>query len=90
MFDKSTRVLARLASLTNGQIPLIGVGGISNAHQAYEKIRAGASAVQLYTAMVYSGLSLVNNIATGLETLLVRDGFANISEATGTGIQDWS
>ncbi|MCH2094506.1 MAG: quinone-dependent dihydroorotate dehydrogenase [Rhodobacteraceae bacterium] len=90
LFDKSTRVLARLASLTNGQIPLIGVGGISNAHQAYEKIRAGASAVQLYTAMVYSGLSLVNDIATGLETLLVRDGFANISEATGTGIQDWS
>ncbi len=90
LFDKSTRVLAHLAQLTQGEIPLIGVGGIGNAAQAYEKIRAGASAVQLYTAMVYSGLSLVKNIAEGLDTLLVRDGFSSVAEATGTGIKDWT
>ena len=55
LFEKSTRVLARLSQLTDGQIPLIGVGGISTGEQAYAKICAGASAVQFYTAMVYGG-----------------------------------
>jgi dihydroorotate dehydrogenase len=87
VFEKSTRVLAKLSAQTD--IPLIGVGGIATAEQAYAKIRAGASAVQLYTALVFGGLSLVNKIARGLETLLERDGFANIHEAVGTGRADW-
>ncbi|MFM2349429.1 MAG: hypothetical protein RIR04_395, partial [Pseudomonadota bacterium] len=58
LFEKSTRVLAQLSKLTQGKLPLIGVGGISNAEQAYAKICAGASAVQIYTAMVYQGLSV--------------------------------
>ncbi|MEE4346450.1 MAG: dihydroorotate dehydrogenase (quinone), partial [Paracoccaceae bacterium] len=89
LFEKSTRVLAQLSQLTDGQIPLIGVGGISSAEQAYQKIRAGASAVQLYTALVYHGLSLVPQIANGLDALLTRDGFASVAEAVGTGRADW-
>ena len=75
--------------MTGGEIPLIGVGGIANADQAYAKIRAGATAVQLYTALIYRGLSLVGEIARGLDSLLARDGFANISEAVGTGRETW-
>ena len=89
LFEKSTRVLARLSQLTDGKLPLIGVGGIGSADQAYAKIRAGASAVQLYSAMVYQGLSLVPQIARGLDALLARDGFASVAEAVGTGRGEW-
>jgi dihydroorotate dehydrogenase len=89
LFEKSTRVLAQLSKLTEGRMPLIGVGGVGSAEQAYEKIRAGASAVQLYTAMVYEGLSLVPRILTGLEALLERDGFETVSQAVGSGREDW-
>ena len=89
LFEKSTRVLARLSQLTHGLLPLIGVGGVESAEQAYEKIRAGATAVQLYTAMVYQGLSMVPKVATGLDALLARDGYANVSLAVGTGRRAW-
>ncbi|MBM1556114.1 quinone-dependent dihydroorotate dehydrogenase [Sulfitobacter mediterraneus] len=87
LFDKSTRVLARLSTMTD--IPLVGVGGIATAEHAYTKIRAGASAVQLYTALVYGGLSMVSDIATGLDGLLARDGFATVADAVGTNKEDW-
>ena len=90
LFERSTRVLARLSHLTRGRLPLIGVGGVGSAEQAYAKIRAGASAVQLYSALVYSGLSLVPQIAEGLDRLLARDGFAHVSEAVGSGRDDWA
>ena len=89
LFERSTRVLAQLSRLTTGNLPLIGVGGVASAEQAYAKIRAGASAVQLYTALVYQGLSMVGEIVTGLETLLARDGFSRVAEAVGTGRGDW-
>lgn len=89
LFEKSTRVLAHLSQLTKGRLPLIGVGGVSSAEDAYQKIRAGASAVQLYTAMVYQGLSLVPRIVRGLDSLLQRDGFASVAEAVGTGRDGW-
>ncbi|MBW0159087.1 quinone-dependent dihydroorotate dehydrogenase [Sedimentimonas flavescens] len=89
LFEKSTRVLAQMFRLTQGKLPLIGVGGVSTAEQAYEKIRAGASAVQLYTAMVYGGLSLAAEIARGLDALLARDGFGSVSQAVGTGRDKW-
>ena len=89
LFEKSTRVLALLSKLTGGKLPLIGVGGISNAEQAYAKIRAGASAVQLYSALVYHGLSLVPQIAHGLDVLLARDGFSNVADAVGTARGEW-
>jgi dihydroorotate dehydrogenase len=89
LFEKSTRVLARLSQLTAGEMPLIGVGGIASAEQAYAKIRAGASAVQLYSALVYQGMSLVSEIARGLDRLLARDGFGSVAEAVGTGRDAW-
>ena len=89
LFERSTQVLARLSELTDGNLALIGVGGISNAEDAYAKIRAGATAIQLYSALVYSGLSLVQDITTGLDALLLRDGFASVAEAVGTGRTDW-
>jgi dihydroorotate dehydrogenase len=78
-----------LSELTGGEMPLIGVGGIASAEQAYAKIRAGASAVQLYSALVYQGMSLVTEIARGLERLLARDGFGSVAEAVGTGRDAW-
>ena len=89
VFEKSTRVLAQLSKLTAGKLPLIGVGGVSNAEQAYAKIKAGASAVQLYTALVYGGMGLVKEIVTGLDALLEKDGFANVADAVGTGREEW-
>ena len=90
LFEKSTRVLAKLSKLTAGNaLPLIGVGGVSNADQAFAKIKAGASAVQLYTALVFGGMALVKEIVTGLDTLLERDGFANVADAVGTGREEW-
>lgn len=89
LFEKSTRTLARLSHLTEGKIPLIGVGGIATPDQAWEKIRAGATAVQLYTAMVYEGLSLIPRISRGLETLAQKHGFARVTDATGTGRDRW-
>jgi dihydroorotate dehydrogenase len=89
LFARSTRVLARLSLLTGGRLPLIGVGGIASAEDAWQKIRAGASAVQLYTAMVYGGLSLVAEITRGLDARLAREGFATVADAVGTGREDW-
>ncbi len=89
LFERSTRILAQLSKLTQGKLPLIGVGGIGSADQAYAKIRAGACAVQLYTAMVYQGLSVAADIARGLDTLLERDGFATVAEAIGTNRDPW-
>lgn len=89
LFEKSTRVLAQLSQLTDGKVPLIGVGGIGSAEQAYAKIRAGASAVQVYSALVYQGLSLIEDIALGLDKLLERDGFANVAAAVGSGREEW-
>lgn len=89
LFKKSTRVLARVAYETGGAIPLMGVGGISSAEDAFAKIRAGASAVQLYSALVYKGMSLVTDIRFGLDQLLAYHGYKNISEAVGTETEKW-
>ena len=87
LFARSTAVLAALWRATEGQIPLVGVGGISSAADAYKKIRAGATAVQLYTAMVYHGLSLAHDIPKELDKLLERDGFSSVAEAVGIDAQ---
>jgi dihydroorotate dehydrogenase len=87
LFERSTRVLARLSTLTD--LPLIGVGGVASPEQAMAKIRAGASAVQLYTGLVYGGPSLAARIVTGLDRLLAREGFANVAEAVGTDRDRW-
>ena len=76
-------MLKDLYRLTGGRIPLIGVGGIASGAQAYAKIRAGASAVQLYSALVYEGPGLVRRVKAELAALLKRDGFATVAEAVG-------
>ncbi len=87
LFEKSTRVLAQLSTMTD--LPLIGVGGIGSAEQAWQKIRAGASALQLYSALVYRGLGLVDEIIRGLDERLQAGGFARLSDAVGSGRDDW-
>ena len=76
--------LRRFHAASNGQIPLIAAGGIENAHDAWERITAGASLVQLYSAMVYEGPGIAKRIAEGLRTLLGLSQMANISEAVGS------
>ena len=69
---------------TGGALPLVGVGGIATAEDAWERIRAGASLVQLYSAMVYEGPGIARRIVRGLEQLMRRDGFASVAEAVGS------
>ncbi len=83
LFLDSTLILKKIYTLTNGQIPLIGVGGISNGNECYEKIKAGASLVQLYTALVYQGPKVISKIMRELNSLILTDGFKNITEAIG-------
>ena len=89
LFDKSTRVLAQLSAMLKGQIPLIGVGGISNALDAYTKICAGATAVQLYTAFTFEGFSLLGKIASDLDEQLAKEGFENVRDAVGSNTNEW-
>ena len=83
--DLAQRVLADVYDLTGGRVPLIGVGGIASGADAYARIRAGASALQLYSALVYQGMGLVGRILSDLERHLARDGFATVGDAVGTG-----
>lgn len=84
LFAQSTRILAHLYTMTQGRIALIGVGGVDSASRAYEKIKAGASAVQLYTALTYHGFSVLDEIHKGLVDNLQQDGFSSIQNAVGT------
>jgi dihydroorotate dehydrogenase len=84
LFGPSTAILAAFHARLGGARALIGAGGVATAEQAYAKIRAGASAVQLYTALVYEGPGLPARIAAGLSRLLRRDGFRAVAEAVGT------
>jgi dihydroorotate dehydrogenase len=84
IFAPSTAMLAEMYDRTQGRLPLIGVGGIASAVDAYAKIRAGASLIQLYTALVFDGPALVGRIKQEFAALLRRDGFASVAEAIGT------
>jgi dihydroorotate dehydrogenase len=84
LFAASTALLAEMYRLTGGKLPIIGVGGIASGADAYEKIRAGASLVQLYTALVYGGPGLVARIKRELAALLARDGFTSLAAAVGS------
>ncbi len=79
------KALRDFRSAGGGAMPLIGVGGIATAEDAWERIRAGASLVQLYSSMVYEGPGIARRIALGLAERVKRAGFANIAEAVGTG-----
>lgn len=86
----STKVLADFYRLTEGKIPLIGVGGIASGKDAYEKILNGASLVQLYSSLVYHGMELVSDIKEDLERRLRKDGFTNVSDAVGAAFPEIS
>lgn len=83
--QKSTDIIRNFYKLTKGKIPIIGAGGISSGADAYEKIKAGASLVQLYSALVYHGPELANQINNDLLKFLERDGLNSISDAVGKG-----
>jgi len=83
LFEPSTEVLKEFYAAAKGKIDLIGVGGISNGEQAYAKIRAGAKAVQLYSALVFQGPGLVTEINRDLKARLKADGFSSIGDAVG-------
>ena len=83
LFDPSTRCLARLYGLTEGRVPLIGVGGISDAASAWRKIHAGASLLQVYTALVFRGPALVTEILDGLAQRLAAEGANSLLDCVG-------
>ena len=81
--QKATDVIRYIYKKSGGAFPIIGVGGIFSAEDAYEKIKAGASLVEFYTGLVYEGPGLVKKINKGLSRLLKRDGFSSMREAVG-------
>ncbi|MGI9484126.1 MAG: quinone-dependent dihydroorotate dehydrogenase [Hyphomicrobiales bacterium] len=90
LFDPSTRMLARFHQATSGKIPLIGVGGVHSAVTAWEKFRAGASLVQLYTGMVFEGPDLAVRIKNGLADKLRLEKHDSISEIIASGVKEWA
>ena len=83
----ATGVIRDMYTLTKGQLPLIGVGGIASGEDAYEKIRAGASLVQLYTSLALEGPTVVHRVNTELAALLKRDGFESVAEAVAADVK---
>ncbi len=86
LFERSTEVLSAFARIMDGAMPLIGVGGICSGYDAYRKIRAGASLVELYSALAYEGPRLIQSIVSDLARHVRNDGFATITDAVGA---DW-
>ena len=82
-----TKFISHIYRTTRGRLPIIGVGGIFDAYDAYEKIKAGANAVQIYTGWIYEGPGAVKRINKGLVRLLQRDGLKHISEAVGRDVK---
>lgn len=81
---RARQVIARIYQLSNGSYPIIGVGGVATAEDAYEHIRAGATLVQIYTGLIYEGPAVVRRIKKGIVRLLHRDGYDSIAKAVGT------
>ncbi|XP_060743009.1 dihydroorotate dehydrogenase (quinone), mitochondrial isoform X2 [Tachysurus vachellii] len=81
--ELSTRTVREMYTLTRGKVPIVGVGGVASGQDALDKIRAGASLVQLYTALVYQGPPIVTKIKRELHELLTEQGFSSVSEAVG-------
>ncbi|XP_034437185.1 dihydroorotate dehydrogenase (quinone), mitochondrial [Hippoglossus hippoglossus] len=81
--DLSTSTVREMYNLTKGKIPIVGIGGVASGQDAMDKIRAGASLVQLYTALTYQGPPIVSKIKRELEQLLKEEGFSSVSEAVG-------
>lgn len=85
--DKSTKMIEDVYKLTHGEGVIIGCGGIQSGQDAFEKILAGASAVQIYSSFIYHGPPVVTKIKRELSELLIKNGYANVSEAVGKGVR---
>lgn len=83
LLHRSTEVIRTIYRQTNGQLPIIGSGGIFTAQDAYDKIRAGASLIEIYTALIYKGPGVLRELTNGLKECLHKDGYRNIAEAVG-------
>lgn len=81
--ERSREVIRQVYSMTKGQLPIIGSGGVFTAQDAYEQICAGASLVEIYTSLIYRGPEINRELASGLKQLLQRDGYKHITEAIG-------
>ncbi|MEZ5923328.1 MAG: quinone-dependent dihydroorotate dehydrogenase [Hyphomicrobiaceae bacterium] len=90
LFRRSTRMLARVHLLTEGRVPLIGIGGIDGPERALDKIRAGATLLQLYTGLVYGGFGLISRINKGLSAELDRLRLPELRPIIGTAAKAWS
>ncbi len=90
LFDLSTRMLAEAYLRVESQFPLIGVGGINSAETAFAKIEAGATLIQLYTALVFHGPALIGKIKHGLLQTLAQKNYPRLADAIGTGAKDWA
>ncbi|XP_055544246.1 dihydroorotate dehydrogenase (quinone), mitochondrial [Wyeomyia smithii] len=89
LYQRSTQLVAKVYKWTEGKIPIIGVGGIFSGRDAYNKILAGASAVQLYTAFIYHGPPIVIRVKQELEQLLIADGYDSVQQAVGKGVDQF-
>ncbi len=84
----ATEVVRRCARRAAGRVPIVGAGGVMSAEDAYAKIRAGATLVQVYTGFVYGGPAFVRKVNEGLAALLARDGFASVRDAVGADLRE--
>lgn len=84
--EKSTRMIENVYKLTKGSVPIIGVGGVATGQDAYEKILAGATAVQIYTSFVYNGPPVITNVKQELDSILKANGYQSVAEAVGKGV----
>lgn len=82
--DRSTECIRKLFALTNGEVPIVGVGGIGSGHDAYEKLKAGASLVQVYSMLVYKGPGVVSRIRKELAELMLQNGHRSIEDVIGS------
>ena len=87
LFRPSTEILRAFARALGGRLPLIGVGGVESGETALAKMKAGASAVQLYTSLVFEGPGLAARIAHDLDALLAAEGFASVKDAVGADMK---
>lgn len=90
LFERSTRMLARVYRQTEGRVPLIGIGGIDSGTRAVEKIAAGASLIQLYTGLIYAGPGLIGDIKTAILSALDERQAASVAELTGRDAEIWA
>jgi len=86
--DRSTECIRTMYKLTNGNIPIIGVGGVGSGRDAYDKLKAGASLIQVYSMMIYEGPGVVSRIRKELADILVENGYINVEDVVGADLED--